>query len=186
MQEIEHVDLIPGSGRSSGGGNGNPLQCSCLENPLDRGDWQATVHGVSKSDHNWVIEHSTALEEIEMSPRPKDFLEYRIVFIICVKFVQWRKETAQVFWGSFQSESRRMTSTAGRARVPDSLSLIKPIQDVTSWLCKTRCAPWDSVNELKKHGTYKHHADHSETWKDEHACVLHRSIVSDSLWPYGL
>ena len=37
--------LIPGPGRSPGGGNGNPLQYSCLENPLDRGAWQATVHG---------------------------------------------------------------------------------------------------------------------------------------------
>ena len=40
---------IPGSGRSPGGGNGNPLQYSCLENAMDRGAWQATVHGVSKS-----------------------------------------------------------------------------------------------------------------------------------------
>ena len=40
---------IPGSGRSSGEGNANPLQSSCLENPLDRGAWWATVHGVAKS-----------------------------------------------------------------------------------------------------------------------------------------
>ena len=40
---------IPGSGRSHGGGNGNPLQYSCLENPMDRGVWWATVHGVTKS-----------------------------------------------------------------------------------------------------------------------------------------
>ena len=40
---------IPGSGRSPGGGNGNPLQYSFLENPMDRGAWQATVHGVTKS-----------------------------------------------------------------------------------------------------------------------------------------
>ena len=41
---------VPGSGRSPGGGNGNPLQYSCLENPMDRGVWQATVHEVAKSD----------------------------------------------------------------------------------------------------------------------------------------
>ena len=40
---------IPGSGRSPGGGHGNPLQYSCLENPMDRGAWQATVHKISKS-----------------------------------------------------------------------------------------------------------------------------------------
>ena len=39
---------IPGSGRSPGEGNGNPLQDSCLENPTDRGAWQAIVHGVPK------------------------------------------------------------------------------------------------------------------------------------------
>ena len=41
--------LIPGSGRSPAGGNGNPLQYSCLKNPKDRGAWRATVHEVSKS-----------------------------------------------------------------------------------------------------------------------------------------
>ena len=40
---------IPGSGRSLGEGNGNPLQYSCLENPMDRGSWQATVHEIKKS-----------------------------------------------------------------------------------------------------------------------------------------
>ena len=40
--------LIPGSGRSLGEGNGNPLQYSCLGNPMDRGAWLATVHGVTK------------------------------------------------------------------------------------------------------------------------------------------
>ena len=43
------VGLIPGSGRSPREGNGNPLQYSCLENPMDRGAWQATVHGVAGS-----------------------------------------------------------------------------------------------------------------------------------------
>ena len=40
---------IPGLGRSPGEGNGSPLQDSCLENPMDRGAWSATVHGVAKS-----------------------------------------------------------------------------------------------------------------------------------------
>ena len=43
------VSLIPGSGRSPGGGNDNPLQYSCLENPMDRGAWWAMVYGVAKS-----------------------------------------------------------------------------------------------------------------------------------------
>ena len=47
--EIRDAGLIPGSGRSPGEGNGYPLQYSCLENPKDREAWQATVHGVTKS-----------------------------------------------------------------------------------------------------------------------------------------
>ena len=44
----EDKGLIPGSGRSPGEGNGKPLQYSCLRNPMDRGAWWATVHGVAK------------------------------------------------------------------------------------------------------------------------------------------
>ena len=45
--DITDVGLIPGLGKSSGGGHGNPLQYSCLENPMDREAWQATVHRVA-------------------------------------------------------------------------------------------------------------------------------------------
>ena len=47
--DLRDVSLIPGSERSPGGGHGNPLQYSCLENPMDRGAWWATVHGVTMS-----------------------------------------------------------------------------------------------------------------------------------------
>ena len=46
---VGDLGLIPELGRSPGGGHGNPLQYSCLENPMDRGAWRATVHGVTKS-----------------------------------------------------------------------------------------------------------------------------------------
>ena len=46
---VGDLGSIPGSGRYPGEGNGNPLQYSCLENPMDGGTWQATVHGVTKS-----------------------------------------------------------------------------------------------------------------------------------------
>ena len=48
--DVRDVGLIPGLGRSPGGGNGNPLQYSCLENPMDRGAWQAAVHGIKKNE----------------------------------------------------------------------------------------------------------------------------------------
>ena len=48
--DIRNVGLIPGLGGSPGGGHDNPLQYSCLENLLDRGAWQSTIHRVAESD----------------------------------------------------------------------------------------------------------------------------------------
>ena len=48
--DVRDTGSIPGSSRSPGGGHANPLQYSCLENPMDRGAWQATVHRVTESD----------------------------------------------------------------------------------------------------------------------------------------
>ena len=48
--DIKDAGLIPGSGRSLGGGHGSPLQYSCLEDPMDRETWWATVYRVTKSD----------------------------------------------------------------------------------------------------------------------------------------
>ena len=48
--DIRDTDFIPGFRWSSGGGHGNPLQYSCLENPMDRGAWQATVHTIAESN----------------------------------------------------------------------------------------------------------------------------------------
>ena len=53
--DTRELGLIPGLGRSPGGGNGNLFQHSCLENSIDRGAWQATVHGVAESN---VTEHT--------------------------------------------------------------------------------------------------------------------------------
>ena len=47
-RDARDVGSIPGSGRSPGGENGNPFQYSCLENPMERGAWWATVHGVTR------------------------------------------------------------------------------------------------------------------------------------------
>ena len=49
-RDLKNMGSIPGLGRSPGAGHGNPLQYSCLENPMDRGAWQAVVHGVAELD----------------------------------------------------------------------------------------------------------------------------------------
>ena len=50
--DIRDVDLIPGLGRSPGGGHGNPLQYSCQKNSMDRGVWVAPVHQVERVEHD--------------------------------------------------------------------------------------------------------------------------------------
>ena len=52
-RDVRDLDFIPGSRRSPGGGHGNPLQYSCLENPMDREAWWAPVHGVANSQTHW-------------------------------------------------------------------------------------------------------------------------------------
>ena len=59
--DLRDASLIPGLGRSPRGGDNNPLQYSCLENPMDRGAWQATVRGVAKS--------RTRLKQLSMHPQ---------------------------------------------------------------------------------------------------------------------
>ena len=56
--DVRDVSSIPWSGRSLGDGSGNPLQYSCLESPMDRGAWRATVRGVAKSQ-TWLKQVST-------------------------------------------------------------------------------------------------------------------------------
>ena len=56
------ADSIPGSGRSPGEGNGNPLQYSCLENPMDRRAWQDTVNGVTKIQTRQQVNNAMGLK----------------------------------------------------------------------------------------------------------------------------
>ena len=64
-RDARDVGSIPGSGRSPEEGNENPLQYSCLENPMDRGTWQATVHGVAKSRTRLSDQTITAIRSVQ-------------------------------------------------------------------------------------------------------------------------
>ena len=74
--DMRDAGLIPGSRKSSGEENGNPLQYSCLENPTDRGTWQATVHVVGKSQMR-LNTHTCALNE-----------EGKLAFQLCEKRIK--------------------------------------------------------------------------------------------------
>ena len=72
-----HPETIPGSGRSPQEGNGNPLQYSCLGNPMDRDAWWATVHGVAKSQ-TWLSDWTTTTKMAQMSTVPKSLIYLKI------------------------------------------------------------------------------------------------------------
>ena len=61
----QETGVIPGSGRSPGEGNGNPLQYSCLENPMDRGTWRAAVHRVTRVGHDLAAEQQQYLKRTQ-------------------------------------------------------------------------------------------------------------------------
>ena len=67
--DVRDAGSIPGSGRSPGVGHGNPLQSSCLENPMDREAWQATVHRVTKS--------RTRLKQLSIQYSREKYREYK-------------------------------------------------------------------------------------------------------------
>ena len=76
-EDVRNMGSIPGLGRSPGGGNGNQLRYSCLENPMDRGAWGAKVHGVTKGQ--------TQLKQFSMyasMPELKNDLCLLILFIL--------------------------------------------------------------------------------------------------------
>ena len=58
---------IPGSGRSPGEGNGNPFQYSCLANPINRGDWQAAVYGITRVRHDLSTQRQQYLDSLVFS-----------------------------------------------------------------------------------------------------------------------
>ena len=68
-RDTRDMGSVSGSGRTSGGGHGNPLQYSCLENPMDRGAWRATVHRVARVRHDGSdLAQHTCNKWIELSP----------------------------------------------------------------------------------------------------------------------
>ena len=76
---------IPGSGRSPGEGNGNPLQYSCLENPMDGGAWQATVYGVAKSRTRL----SNFTHSLNIVSKKGNQVDFWLLFFLCGGGLVW-------------------------------------------------------------------------------------------------
>ena len=110
------MGLIPRSGRSPGGGNGNPLQYSCLENPMDRGAWQATVPRVTQSQtqlkqistawHNGSV--STSLNLL-LPASYQIFLSSNLEIHFHIYILSYICHDLKLFWGiiSFITQKRQ-------------------------------------------------------------------------------
>ena len=90
--DIRDIVWIPESGRSRGG-HGNPLQYSCLENPMDRGAWQATIHRVSESDMTGVAQHGHSHAHINQGYRSKRYMKN----LVLSSLFQNREELIQIY-----------------------------------------------------------------------------------------
>ena len=89
------MGLIPGLGRSPGGGNGNPLQYSCLENPMDRGAWWATIHRVTKSRTR--LSDYTTVRQNHSAPIVRQGFDIQTLRGLCTRGVA-EGETVLVIW----------------------------------------------------------------------------------------
>ena len=99
VEDAGDAGLIPGSGRSPGGGHGNPLQYSCLENPMDRGAWQAAVHRVTMSWTRLSTRACTAdslccIAETDNTVK-QSTLQSRVIHRLPVSNTQWTLCTPQ-------------------------------------------------------------------------------------------
>ena len=95
--DLRDVGLIPGSGRSLGGGHGNPLHYSCLENSMDRGAWRATVHGVTEwTQLKWLSMHACMhLVQLHLCPVPSKQCQVSFKIknkLMCIKHQQRKQK----------------------------------------------------------------------------------------------
>ena len=121
--DVRDWGSIPGSERSPGGGHGNPLQYSCLENPMDRGAWWATVHGVTK---NWRWLSDWALTSVNQlgGSSPSDQLVRALVGSIVSLQSGWPQMTRDEL--TQQSGSWQAVGRGGRVTGPRVVSSSMP------------------------------------------------------------
>ena len=118
------ASLIPGLGRYPVVGNGNPLQYSCLENPTDRGAWQATVHGVARVGHDLATKpplYSNSLsfqyvQDFTLSTEGKVVhTEFTVKWGThkCIENCHWARRSLRMLWGSREREAGKSRAGGG-------------------------------------------------------------------------
>ena len=134
------MGLIPGMGRSPGGRHGNPLQYSCLENPMDRGDWWAIVYRVKESDmtewltlHFFTVPFSSVAQSCPILCDPMDYTVHGILQARILKWVAF-----PFFRGSPQPRSPALQADSLPAK-PQGKPNMVPVCVLSHWSCLRLC-----------------------------------------------
>ena len=149
---------VPGFGRSSGEGNGNPLQYSCLENPMDRGAWQATVHEVARVRHDLATKPSPPPPPLAsqimlkiLQARLQQYVNHEILDVQA-GFRKGRGTRDQI---THNAGSQKMQGNSGETSTSASLTMLKSL---TVWIT-TNCGKF-----LKRRGYQTTLPASWETW----------------------
>ena len=138
-------DLIPGSGSSPGGGNGNPLQYSCLENSMNRGAWQATVHGVAKS---WIWLSDLAGMHARMTHQ--DIPIHKLAYCLATKkranywYMQWSGCLSKILHWAKQTRLKETLYDSILFKEQEQTKLIYGDKKICSYL-------WEGALTMKAH-----------------------------------
>ena len=154
--DIRDTSLIPGWGRSPGRGHGNQLQYSCLENPMDRGAWRATVHGVAKSRTRLKkLSTHTHMYTIKLLTFDFSFLKFKKI----KKTLFWSKYLHLVFYTiasriTFDSFTPRFFCTGAKKlhakRIPSGAPLVaQTVKNLPAmWETQFRSLGWEDPLEM--------------------------------------
>ena len=110
VQETQETGSVPGLGRSPGEGNGNLLQYSCLGNPMDRGAWQATVHGVTRVGHGLATKPPPPISKVpRQSSEPWDTLQLQPLALM-LWILSWHEHISDLLrvWNNHEIRKRQL------------------------------------------------------------------------------
>ena len=183
--DIRDGSSILGSGRSPEAGHHNPLKYSCLENPIDRGAWWVTVHGVIKSWTNWSDLACTRVckDTYGANGRKKTRGLAFWPWDVCVIMLLIREGGRSPFASSASQDLFPSSSCS-----PSSSSFPLCLGASSSW---PQCLipPVSSLNKSSFYWSRSCWKKKRETYIPKATSIVHsvsHSVVSDSLWPHGL
>ena len=129
------VGLIPGSGRCPGEGNGSPLQYSWLGNPMDKGAWQATVHGVARVEHDWLSSRARMHTHTHTHARSHTYSVMAAVADEYTQLTSMRQVYVKHFWFPTPAPHSRLDRTPDSQCCSSGILLRSTFHSSLNWLC---------------------------------------------------